>query len=72
LVEKDDSLEILEKKIDVLTKARSTDTKKAKKQEADIQILKDKIAFVETEAKEQTQQLTLELTKLKRKSQLKR
>lgn len=71
LLEKDDALEILEKKLEVLTKARATDNKKAKLQETEqkeeINSLKQMVADLQSDSKERTQQLTMELTKLKRK-----
>lgn len=71
LSEKDDALEMLEKKIDVMTKARATDNKKSKMTETELReevtALKQMLSDVQSDAKERTQQLTLELTKLKRK-----
>jgi chromosome segregation ATPase len=67
LSEKDEALEILEKRIDVTTKARMSDNKRAKKVEQDLQrecqLLKEKLDMKDTEAKERA----FELAQMKRK-----
>lgn len=64
LLERDETLEALEKRIDVLSKARTADGKKSKKAEADLAEtviqLRDEIDRVHKEYKETTQKLRSE------------
>jgi len=71
LAEKDETIEILEKKIEVLTKARAADVKKGKKVELElkdqIKLLENKIDATLSSSKERESRLLTEINTLRKK-----